>query len=69
MNDPLCVIAELNDASSTCSVQAMQQKTVLFTNQCQEYLQRAKMILQTVSDAPTNREVWWQVETRDGEAS
>lgn len=29
----------------------MQQKTMLLTNQCQEYLQRAKMILQTVSDA------------------
>eukprot|EP00066_Takifugu_rubripes_P027868 XP_011617134.1 PREDICTED: desmoplakin isoform X2 [Takifugu rubripes] len=29
------------------SVHPMQQKAVLLTNQCQEYLQRAKMILQT----------------------
>lgn len=40
-----------------CSVQAMQQKTMVLTSQCQEYLQRAKMILQAVSDAPRNHQV------------
>lgn len=37
-----------------CSAQAVQQKSLFLTNQCQEYLQRVKMILQSVS-APHHR--------------
>lgn len=36
---------------SSFSVQAIQQKALYLTGQCQEYLQRAKMILQSVSTA------------------
>ena len=38
-----------------CSVQAIHQKAMFLTTQCQDYLQRAKMVLHGVSEviAPT----------------
>lgn len=35
------------------SAQAIQQKSIFLTGQCHDYLQRAKMILQSVSAAHT----------------